>query len=189
MTRGKAALICLMERYQHALLDPFVTQLEVHKLLYFMQEAGEPLRLRYEQATYGPYAENLRHVLRSIEGHFISGYRDGGDNPTKPLELVPGALEDAYAYLEGQPKTKERLKRVFELVEGFESSFGLELLTTAHCVADEHPAADDDEIVERIHAWNPRKRQFSERQIKLALKVLRDKGWLPFHGSSPLVVY
>ena len=178
MTRGKAALICLMDRYHRALLYPFVSLLEVHKLLYFMQVAGEPLRLRYKQAAYGPYAENLRHVLRSIEGHFISGYRDGGDNPTKPLELVPGAVEDANAFLEGQPRTKERLERVFDLVEGFESSFGLELLTTAHWMAVDYPAAGDGEIVERIHAWNPRKRQFSERQIKLALQVLRDKGWL-----------
>ena len=178
MTHGKAALICLMDRYARALLDPFVSLLEVHKLLYFMQVAGEPLLLRYKQAAYGPYAENLRHVLRSIEGHFISGYRDGGDNPTKPLELVPGAVEDANAFLEGQPKTKERLKRVFDLVEGFESSFGLELLTTAHWMAAERPGDDDGQIVERIHAWNPRKRQFSERQIKLALQVLRDKGWL-----------
>ena len=90
-----------MDRYLRGLLDPSISLLEVHKLLYFMQEAGEPLRLRYKQATYGPYAENLRYVLRSIEGHFISGYRDGGDNPTKPLELVPGAVEDANAYLEG----------------------------------------------------------------------------------------
>ena len=187
MSEGKAALILLMDRYLRGLLDPSISLLEVHKLLYFMQEAGEPLRLRYKQATYGPYAENLRYVLRSIEGHFISGYRDGGDNPTKPLELVPGAVEDANAYMSGQRETGERLESVFSLVEGFESSFGLELLTTAHCVATEYPAAGDDEIVERIYAWNPRKRQFSERQIKKALQVLRDKGWLPFHKSSPPV--
>ena len=36
MTGGKAALILLMDRYLRGLLDPFVTLLEVHKLLYFM---------------------------------------------------------------------------------------------------------------------------------------------------------
>ena len=179
MTGGRAALILLMDRYLRGLLDPFVSLLEVHKLMYFLQVAGEPLRLRYEQAHYGPYAENLRHVLLKIEGHLISGYRDGGDNPTKPLELVPGAVEDANAYLSGQPETKQRLERVFDLVEGFESSFGLELLATAHWIASEHPAASDDEIIEHTYAWNPRKRQFSERQIRLALQVLRDKDWLP----------
>lgn len=69
--------------------------LEVHKLMYFMQEAGEPLRLKYQKAAYGPYSENLRHVLHAIEGHLVSGYADGGDAPNKQLKLVPGAIEDA----------------------------------------------------------------------------------------------
>lgn len=45
MTPGRAALVELMDRYLKGLLDPFVTLLEVHKLMYFMQEAGENLRL------------------------------------------------------------------------------------------------------------------------------------------------
>ena len=84
-----------MHRYLAGFLDPSVTLLEVHKLMYFLQEAGEPLRLNYAKAHYGPYAENLRHVLREVEGHLISGYADGGDAPAKILELVPGAVEDA----------------------------------------------------------------------------------------------
>jgi hypothetical protein len=60
----------------------------VHKLLYFMQEAGEPLKLRFQKGSYGPYAENLRHVLRAIEGHLVSGYAAGGDAPDKQLELL-----------------------------------------------------------------------------------------------------
>ena len=51
MTAGRAALAGLMDRYTRALLDPFVTLLEVHKLLYFMQASGEPLRLRYRKAA------------------------------------------------------------------------------------------------------------------------------------------
>lgn len=53
MTAGRAALIGLMRQYLGGLLDPFVTLLEVHKLMYFMQEAGEPLKLRYVKAPYG----------------------------------------------------------------------------------------------------------------------------------------
>jgi O-acetyl-ADP-ribose deacetylase (regulator of RNase III) len=67
MTAGRAALIGLMDRYIAGLLDPFITLLEVHKLMYFMQEAGEPLRLKYVKAYYGPYAENLRHVLSAVK--------------------------------------------------------------------------------------------------------------------------
>ena len=95
LTSGRAALVELMHRYLGGLLDPFVTLREVHKLMYFMQETGEPLRLQFKAAPYGPYAENLRHVLHAIEGHLIVGYGDGGDAPDKPLTLAPGAVEKA----------------------------------------------------------------------------------------------
>src|SRR3954466_9849158 len=55
MTAGRAALTGLMREPLGGLLDPFVTLVEVHKLMYFMQEAGEPLKLRYVKAPYGPY--------------------------------------------------------------------------------------------------------------------------------------
>ena len=50
MTAGRAVLIELIQRYLDGLLDPTVSLLEVHKLLYFMQVAGEPLRLKYQRA-------------------------------------------------------------------------------------------------------------------------------------------
>ncbi len=194
MTPGRAALVGLMHRYLGGLLDPFVTLLEMHKLMYFMQMSGEPLKLNFQKGHYGPYAENLRHVLRSVEGHLVSGYRDGGDAPSKPLELVPGAVEDAVEFLEGHPDTEKRLDRVAKLVEGFESSFGLELLATVHWTANEHPSAPEKELIDRIYAWGPRKRQFSERQIRLAVEVLSKKGWLqnregvpPIDGHGPVL--
>lgn len=178
MTNARAVLVTLIHRYLAGLLDPDVTLLEIHKLMYFMQEAGEPLRLKFKEAHYGPYAENLRHILRPMEGHLVSGYADGGDAPGKPIELVPGAVEDARAFLEDNPDTHARFQRVSDLVEGFESAFGLELLSTVHWVAAERPSADEQTIADRIYAWNPRKRQFSQRQIGLAIQTLRDKDWL-----------
>lgn len=179
MTNARAVLVTLIDRYLAGLLDPDVSLLEIHKLMYFMQAAGEPLRLKFKEARYGPYAENLRHVLHPMEGHLISGYADGGDTPGKPIELVAGAVEDARAFLEDNPETRERFQRVSDLVEGFESAFGLELLATVHWVAAERPAATEQAIVERIYAWNPRKRQFSPDQIGLAIQTLKDKGWIP----------
>jgi len=151
----------------------------VHKLMYFMQMAGEPLRLQYIKGPYGPYAENLRHVLRTIEGHLISGYADGGDDPGKPLNLVPGAVEDANAFLEAHQETRGRFERVDSLVEGFETPFGLELLATVHWITQQEPSVrNQSDVVARTHAWNDRKRQFSPRQIGIALNVLADKGWI-----------
>jgi len=178
MTPGRAALVVLMDKYLGGLLDPFVSLLEVHKLMYFMQEAGEPLKLRYAQANYGPFAENLTPVLRAVEGHLISGYADGGDDPAKQLELVPGAIPDAKASLQDDAEALTRFDRVADLVEGFETPFGLELLSTVHWVATKMGAKSLDEVVRKTHGWNERKKQFNERQIGLALKVLQDKGWL-----------
>jgi O-acetyl-ADP-ribose deacetylase (regulator of RNase III) len=179
MTPGRAALIELMSRYIRGLLDPSITLLEVHKLMYFMQSAGQPLRLNYVKGPYGPYGENLRHVLKAIEGHMVAGYADGGDAPDKPLTLVPGAEDEAAQFLGDHATTRERLARVSELVEGFESPYGLELLATVHWVASEPGASSEpQDVVQRIHAWNDRKRQFTPRQIAIALETLQHKGWL-----------
>jgi uncharacterized protein YwgA len=132
MTPGRAALIELMSRYIRGLLDPSITLLEIHKLMYFMQSAGQPLQLNYVKGPYGPYGENLRHVLKAIKGHMVAGYADGGDAPGKPLTLVPGAEDEAIQFLKDHATTRERLARVSELVEGFESPYGLELLATVH---------------------------------------------------------
>jgi len=177
MTAGRAALVELMHRYLGGLLDPFVTLLEVHKLMYFLQEAGEPLRLRYKAAPYGPYAENLRHVLHAIEGHLIAGYDDGGDAPDKPLTLVPGAVEEASAFIAEHRETRERFDRVASLAEGFESPFGLELLSTVHWVMRHESVHTLQDVVARTYAWNDRKRQFTPRQIGIAADVLTRQGW------------
>lgn len=177
MTLGRAALVGLMQRYLEGGLDPFVTLLEVHKLMYFMQCAGEPLRLRYTAARYGPYAENLRHVLNAVEGHFVSGYSDGGDEPTKRLTVDPKAHEAALAHLDGHPETRKRFDRVADLVEGFESSFGLELLATVHWVVENDAVATRHGLVERVYCWDPPKRYFTERQIGLAADRLAEEGW------------
>ena len=177
MTAGRALLIALMNRYLLGLLDPFVTLLEVHKLMYFLQAAGEPLKLKYTKGRYGPYAENLRHVLKAVEGHLISGYADGGDAPEKQLTLLPGALEDSREFLAKHPATLAKLERVSRLVEGFESPYGLELLATVHWVVTEENVQTEVDTIAAVYAWNDHKKQFSQRQISIALGVLADQGW------------
>jgi O-acetyl-ADP-ribose deacetylase (regulator of RNase III) len=178
MTVGRAALVGLMQRYLAAVMDPVVSLLEIHKLMYFMQEAGEPLRLRYTKGHYGPYVENLRHVLSEIEGHLIVGYGDGGDKPEKPIELAPGAADWAAEFLRGHPVTEERFGRVVNLIEGFETPFGMELLATVHWVATRESAADVEAATKKVYAWSSRKSMFSLEQLSVAWQTLSDKGWL-----------
>ena len=178
MTAGRAALVALIDRYLAGLLDPFVTLLEIHKLMYFMQEAGQPLRLRYVKGHYGPYAENLRHVLNAVEGHFLAGNADGGDRPGKELALVPGAVDEAKTFLRKHPETLSRLERVAALVDGYETPFGLELLSTVHWLSAHDSVTRADDFVKRTHEWSERKRQFSGRQIHLALERLVENNWI-----------
>jgi O-acetyl-ADP-ribose deacetylase (regulator of RNase III) len=178
MTPGRAALIELMQQYLNGLLDPVITLLEIHKLMYFLQETGEPLQLKFAKAYYGPYAENLRHVLNAIEGYFIVGYIDGGDTPDKTIELVPGATNDAEGVLAQHCETEGRLRRVNALVQGFETPFGLELLSTVHWVTAQSKVRSIDDVIRQVYGWNERKRQFTPRQIGIAVTGLSGQGWV-----------
>ena len=178
MTAGRAALVELIQRYLDGLLDPFVTLLEVHKLMYFMHAAGEPLRLRFVKARYGPYAENLCHVLNVVEGHLIAGYADGGDAPDKPLSLLPGAVDEARDFLDQHEVSRARFERVTRLVEGFESPYGLELLATVHWVMSREGASQQDSVASHVYAWNHHKRQFTPRQLAIAAQRLKSQNWL-----------
>ena len=185
MTNEQASLLALSQRYLDGLLDHSISLLEVHKLMFFLQEAGEPLQLNYEKGIYGPYAENLRHVLKRIEGHFIKGYEDGGDNPAKQLELIPEAVTKASELINNNPEINTKLNKVFKLIDGFESSFGLELLTTVYWAIDKGGANNPDKLKSYIYEWNKRKKQFTPAQIELAHKRLIEQNWIPLKTHQP----
>jgi uncharacterized protein YwgA len=147
--------------------------------MYFMQEAGEPLNLKYEKALYGPYAKNLRHVLNVIEGHFIAGYGDAADKPERPIELRPNASKAAEEMIRSHPEKQARFERVARLIHGFETPYGSELLATVHWVATHEGVRSVDQAIEQTYKWNERKRIFDGRRIRRAWQVLADQEWLP----------
>jgi O-acetyl-ADP-ribose deacetylase (regulator of RNase III) len=182
MTPARALFVKLMDAY--SALDYTRTLLEVQKLAYFLQAAGQPLRLRYEAGHYGPYADNLNKVLEAMEGHFVRGYGDS-QKPNAPIELLPGAVEEADAFLADEELPKRRLERVAELIEGFETPYGMELLATVHWVAHEaspghaEKAADAEDAIAQVHAWNPRKQSvFRPEHVRAAWGRLAEAGWL-----------
>ncbi len=186
LTTARAAVLGLMQNYLSGLMDIGVSLLEIHKLMYFLQVAGEPLKLNYKAAPYGPYAENLRHVLNNLESHYIHGYGEGGDDPRKPIELAEGAGAEGLSILQDHPKTKQRFGQVSRLIGGFESSYGLELLATVHWVADRQGAKTVAQAVEKVHNWNARKTMFTPHQIQAAWDRLQRLGWLdgPPHADG-----
>lgn len=183
MTPPRAALLGMIRCYLDGLLDPYVTLLEVHKLLYFLQCAGQPLRLRFVKGWYGPYAENLRHLLRNMEPFFRISSEEG-DAPHRPLEPFPEAMERARTLLTDDPATRSRYERVRELIAGFEEPSGLELLSTVHWVVGCEHVRNIEEITAKTHAWHRRKRRFASRQIGIALDALDQGGWIELSAHA-----
>jgi len=182
MTVGRAALIELMQRYMAPLLDECITLLEIHKLMYFMQEAGENLKLNYEKGPYGPYANNLRHVLHHIEGHYLIGFGEGTENPFKRITLLAEAYQQAGRFLKRHPQTESRFQKVSKLIEGFETPYGMELLSSIHWIA-KHELQDldvnYDSVTRKINIWSPRKRNLIKyKHVTIATDRLSHQEWI-----------
>lgn len=176
MTLVRAAILGLIEQY--APRGYRVSMLEIQKLAYFLEAAGEPLKLDFEKARYGPYSEKLHHVLQRIDGHFVRGYGDRTQEIS--LHPLPDAIGEAQAVLDTHPETQTRLGRVGALIEGYETPYGVELLSSVHWVAQENPLARRDvrRATEEIHAWNERKRKFRAEHITLAWEQLHTREWI-----------
>jgi hypothetical protein len=74
-----------------------------------------------------------------------------------------------------------RVYRVSELIYGFETPYGMELLATVHWVAQKeiNPAQSDEQAVALVHQWSERKHKLFEREhILKAWEWLHSTGWL-----------
>jgi hypothetical protein len=122
------------------------------------------LRLNYVKAHHGPYADNLNHALEPLEGHYLRGCDDRTQQILKlsPTTLTPGAADEAWEWIEKRldDGTADRISAVSELVTGFASAYGIELLATVHWTATREAArqsADPAVLTGLIGSWNERK--------------------------------
>lgn len=191
VTGSRAALITLLARYvrmaqvEQTCAPDGASLLEIQKLMYLLQEAGQPLQLNYAKARYGPYAENLNHALQALEGHYLRGYGDRSQEVRRlsPISLLPGAEDEGNRWLDNHPDpTVERIAAVLRLIDGFASAYGLELLATVHWVLAHDTEArlgDIKKATERVRSWNERKgRLFTEAHVARAVERLESQGWL-----------
>ncbi|MCQ8104204.1 macro domain-containing protein [Methylomonas sp. SURF-2] len=177
MTPGRAAILKVLETYRE--LNYGLSKIEVQKLAYFLQEAGENLRLQFVKHHYGPYADALRHALDRMDGHFIHGLGDG----VVEAEIAPDqeALQEAERFIhQSQQRTLlEHIAKVDELIQGFQSPYGMELLSTVHWVATREQAESPESALELIQVWNSRKRHLMKpAHIEAAWQQLTELGWI-----------
>jgi hypothetical protein len=128
------------------------------------------------KGKYGPYAENLNFLLQRLEGHFLRGY--GDRSKYSQIHLLENANDEADSFLEQDLKSKKRLAKVSNLIKGFETPYGMELLATVHWVSNESPSTDKEEIVSKVKAWSERKRmKFQSKHIEIAWNRLKQQAW------------
>jgi O-acetyl-ADP-ribose deacetylase (regulator of RNase III) len=177
MTVARALLIKLMKQYTRFAYR--LTLLEIQKLAYFLQESGVNLKLRYVKHLYGPYAHNLKKVLEILEGHHIRGYGDT-QKPDVEITLLPDADKAAGRFLQKDPSAAGHLERVADLVDGFETPYGMELLASIHWAAvHDGEVSDTESAVAAMACWNDRKRRlFKPAHIRLAWERLQAEGWV-----------
>ncbi len=177
MTPGRAVILKVLDTYRA--LGYSLSKIEVQKLAYFLQESGEVMNLPFEKHAYGPYSDTLRHVLNRMEGHFIRGLGDGVVEAE--IEPVPDAIAEAEAFVDahGHEALAERVRRVAELIEGFQSPYGMELLATVHWVARHEGARTQEQALAAVRSWNNRKKTLmAPEHVAAAWDRLQQLAWL-----------
>jgi O-acetyl-ADP-ribose deacetylase (regulator of RNase III) len=181
LTKPRALVLSLINRYRQ--LGYEISLLEIQKLAYFLQRMGQTdLKLNYKQFHYGPYAHNLQHLLHQLENGYLITNKSILDS--KPLDVVflnIEQIDNIQAFIEKECNQTEklRLKQVEQLINGYESPFGLELLSTVDWIIKENrdTTLEPQLIKEKIKKWSERKdSSFSLDHIKSSVNKLETFG-------------
>ena len=173
MTLPRAAMVKVLGDFS-AYFGGSYTRLSIQKLVYFLQTFSVGFNLEFSKADYGPYSRELHSALRVMEKqNYLMGYFDD-----KEISVRASAYAAAEEYL---TNSSSQLAPVFEklshLVEGFESPFGMELLSSVHYLHDVEGYVSLSDIAGGICNWNQEKRdKFDFVQIEAAVGRLIEDG-------------
>ncbi len=187
LTPARALVAEMVRRY--SVLGMGCTNLEVHKIAWFLQRAVEalgardPLRLRFAANKYGPYSDQLRHLLDALDGSYLhSEKRLSEAGPFDPIHFADDRRERVQSYLGSEARQYESvLEAAARFIDGFESPLGMELLATVDWLVVREGCEPDVAAIRRaLDSWpggraaGRRKRQlFDDRMIELALERVR----------------
>lgn len=151
-------------------------RLSLQKVVYFLQVFGIDLEIDFNRAIHGPYSEKLRKNLIEMEK---SGLIEGVTSENHLAYVSATAFAEANEYL-GRNLDEEAEKivdRMSQLFQGYESPYGLELLSRVHQMV--YSSAQN-----ALELWlnDPRKgneqysSSFGTKEIHLAYDRLVDDG-------------
>ena len=187
LTPARALIAEIIRRYW--VLGIECSLLEVQKLAYFLERYVEklrlnnPLDLRFEADKYGPYAPRLTHLLNGLDGSYLHCDKRLGDaSPFDVIWFDESKRDKIAAYLNsGEAKQYQAaLDATTELIDGFESPLGMELLATLDWLIHKNSVqANRDAIKVGLKSWagGPKAAErklnlFDDRLIDLGIERL-----------------
>lgn len=188
LTPARALIAALVHRYE--VLGLGCSILEVQKLAWFLQRSIEqsatdnPLNLQYKVGPYGPYAHELMHLLDSLDGSYLQCDKRLKDaTPWDEIQFNPSKLDQVETYIRDTEASqyKTALDRAEALIDGFQSPFGLELLSTVDWLLNEGGCDPEVSSVRRgIEDWpagqkaaERKQRIFSDDALGVAIEHLK----------------
>lgn len=156
LTPPRAMIAEIIRRYEVLGLDCSI--LEVQKLAWVLNRTIDrlgmknPLKLKFTANRYGPYSDNLRHLMDALDGSYLHCEKRLADaSPTDTIHFAPSHAEKVRNYFRGSEGGAyiEAVDRTDELIDGFQSPLGMEALATVGWLIDE---ADAEPTVPGIRA-------------------------------------
>ena len=174
LTPARALIAELVRRYWMLGID--CSLLEIQKLAWFLERAisksgqKDPLDLRFEANRYGPYADRLRHLLDSLDGSYLRCDKRLADaRPEDVIWFEQSRKDKVHAYLKSSEALpyQAALEQVSDLIDGFQSPLGMELLATVDWLMErENCKPSVGSIKKGLLNW-PAGSAAAERKIKL----------------------
>lgn len=149
--------------------------LEIQKLAWFLDRAIEsehlenPLKLRFKAHNYGPYADNLRHLLDGLDGSYLKSDKRISD--CAPLDVIwfnDSKREEVAMYLKTEAKAwLPALEKTARLIDGFESPYGMELIATVDWLLSKDGIEPDTAALQKgLRQWTAGQ-NWAQRKVKL----------------------
>jgi O-acetyl-ADP-ribose deacetylase (regulator of RNase III) len=173
LTELRAFVLFAMHKYTE--LGYELSVLETQKIVYLLQRLGLDFKLDFQKHIYGPYADKLRHVLYDMEGHYLHGMKSKEARPFDELTIEKSQLANIESLIE-KSSQKNKLDTLLNIIEGYQSPLGMELLATIDLLIkdDKSLLHDTEALIDKIHNWNERKaRLMKPHYIKVTQERLR----------------
>lgn len=174
LTPARALVAELVRRY--SILGLECTLLEIQKLAYFLERIindlnlENPLGLQFKANKFGPYAPKLTHLLDALDGSYLHCDKRLAD--AGPLDIIrfDDAKRDRVSVYFTSPQAKiyrSALERTTDLIDGFESPLGMELLATVDwLIHREGVEPNPDALKVGMRTW-PGGKQAARRKEKI----------------------